>query len=153
MDNVTITIEGVSISDLKQIKKSEGAIYHAIKKDESSFHGFGEAYFSFINSKQIKAWKIHKKMWLNLIVPVGSVKFVLIDQRDGSKTLGNFFEITINSKTNYKRLTIPPGITFGFKGIGKGINLVLNIANIEHDPTEVGNLDLEFIDYNWENEV
>lgn len=148
-----MTIEGVEITPLKQINKLEGSIFHAFKKSESSFHGFGEAYFSFVNSKQIKAWKIHNKMWLNLIVPIGSVKFVLFDQRKNSKTKDNFFEILLNSETNYKRLTIPPGITFGFKGVGKGINLVLNVASIEHDSVEIKNLDLESIDYNWRNEV
>ena len=88
-------------------------------------------------------------MWLNLVVPIGSVKFVLLDQRENSKTNGKFFEITLNPQNNYKRLTIPPGITFGFKGVGSDINLVLNVASIEHDPDEMQNFDLNIIDYNW----
>ncbi len=149
MDGEKVTIDGVIITPLKQIIKSEGSIYHAMKKGDNTFYGFGEAYFSYINSNIIKAWKIHKKMWLNLVVPLGSVKFVLLDQRENSKTEGKFFEITLNPQNNYKRLTIPPGITFGFKGVGSDINLVLNVASIEHDPDEMQNFDLNIIDYKW----
>ena len=149
MDGEKVTIDGVIITPLKQIIKSEGSIYHAMKKGDNTFYGFGEAYFSHVNSNVIKAWKIHKKMWLNLVVPIGSVKFVLLDQRENSKTNGKFFEITLNPQNNYKRLTIPPGITFGFKGVGSDINLVLNVASIEHDPDEMQNFDLNIIDYNW----
>ena len=149
MDGEKVTIDGVIITPLKQIIKPEGSIYHAIKKSEISFHGFGEAYFSFVNSNEIKAWKIHKEMWLNLVVPLGSVKFVLFDQRVNSKTEGVFFETTLNPLNNYKRLTIPPGVTFGFKGVGMENNLVLNVANIRHDPEEMQNFDVNIIDYKW----
>ena len=47
------------------------------------------------------------------------------------------------------RLTIPPNVTFGFMGIGKGENLVLNVASIEHDPDEMVNVKIEDIEYDW----
>jgi len=144
-----INIEGVQLTPLKQIHKEKGAIFHALKKNEVSFHDFGEAYFSHIDSKAVKAWKTHSRMWLNLIVPVGAVKFVMVDFRNSSKSFGNFFEVILNPKINYKRLTIPPGVTFGFQGIGEPLNLVLNVANIEHDPNEMKNIDMHEIDYNW----
>ncbi len=149
MDDQRITIDGVAVTPLKQINTVKGSIYHAMKKSDPSFHGFGEAYFSHVDSNQVKAWKIHSEMWLNLVVPLGSVKFVLYDQRENFETKGAFFEIILDPKTNYKRLTIPPGITFGFKGMDSDINLILNIASIEHRPDEVQNFDLESIDYNW----
>ena len=153
MDENNRVIDGVLVTSLLQIEKDEGSIFHGIKKGENSFHGFGEAYFSHIETDKIKAWKMHSEMWLNLVVPIGSVKFVLYDSRKASKTFGLFFEIVLSSMTNYKRLTIPPGITFGFMGVGRGINLVLNVANIEHDPKEVINFPRESIKYRWENEA
>jgi dTDP-4-dehydrorhamnose 3,5-epimerase len=87
-------------------------------------------------------------MRLNLIVPLGEVRFVLIDQRINSSTKGNFLDINISSK-NYKRLTIPPNIWIGFKGISKTTNLILNVANIIHDPNEQVNKDLDSIKYQW----
>lgn len=144
------SIEGVQITPLKQIFKEKGSIFHALKKSEDSFLEFGEAYFSHIDTQEIKAWKTHTKMWLNLIVPVGAVKFVMYDRRKESKTSGIFFEVTLSPDHNYVRLTIPPKITFGFMGVGKNVNLILNVASIEHDPKEMVNIDIDKIEYNWD---
>ena len=149
MDKIKTNIIGVWLTPLKQIKTEKGAIYHAMKFSDETFNGFGEAYFSFVESNEIKAWKTHQEMVLNLIVPIGSVKFVLIDQREESSTTGETFEVTMNPENNYKRLTIPPGVTFGFMGLDKQTNLVLNIASIEHRPDEVVNEDRNQIKYNW----
>lgn len=144
-----INIDGIVLTPLKQIHKEKGSIYHALKRGEESFHEFGEAYFSHIDMGETKAWKTHSHMWLNLVVPVGAVKFVMVDLRESSKTKNQFFEVTLSPENNYKRLTIPPNITFGFKGMGHETNLVLNIASIEHDPNEMVNIDISEIPYNW----
>lgn len=47
------------------------------------------------------------------------------------------------SKNNYGRLSIPPGIWYSFKGIGKKNNLILNLSNIEHDDNEVKKINLD----------
>ena len=39
-----------------------------------------EAYFSIIKPGYIKAWKLHKKMTMNIVVPIGSVQFVFYDK-------------------------------------------------------------------------
>jgi dTDP-4-dehydrorhamnose 3,5-epimerase len=87
-------------------------------------------------------------MTLNIIVPMGEVKFVLFDTRSYSSTNGNFLEILL-SFSNYMRLTIPPNIWFGFQGCAPGNSMLLNIANIEHDPSEVDQKDINQIIYNW----
>lgn len=152
MDRIETSIEGVWLTPLKQIKTDKGAIFHAMKNIDPTFHGFGEAYFSFVNYKDIKAWKIHTEMYLNLVVPIGSVKFVLKDERKDSSTFGETFETVLNPENNYCRLTISPKVTFGFQGVGSGTNLVLNMANIVHRPDEVINKELGNIKYNWEND-
>jgi dTDP-4-dehydrorhamnose 3,5-epimerase len=145
-----INIEGLYITPLKQIKHVKGDILHCIKKGDPGFVDFGEAYFSSIRRGDIKAWKRHSIMTLNLIVPEGEVKFVLYDDRKGSKTFGAFQELIL-SKNNYKRLTVPPNIWVGFQGIGSDLNLVLNVADIQHDPNEQENITVEdsIIVYNW----
>lgn len=140
-------MKGLIISELNQIHNSKGDILHALKKSDSSFNNFGEAYFSFVKYNKIKGWKKHNKMTMNLIVPIGEVKFVLYDNRD-KKSDPNIKEIIIG-QSNYKRLTVPPNIYVSFKGISKNINLILNIADIEHDPNESINLDLSDIAYEW----
>ncbi len=141
-------IDGIIVTDLKRITHPKGDILHGMKQSDEGYAGFGEAYFSNVLYNDIKAWKRHNLMTLNLIVPVGSVKFVFIDKRKNSSSNGESFEIII-SKDNYKRLSIPPGIWFGFKGMDKGLNLILNIADIEHHPDEVDRKEIEEIEYNW----
>ena len=62
--------------------------------------------------------------------------------------LNQFNEIVL-SKNNYKRLTIPPGIWMGFQGLGKGLNFILNIADIAHDPNEQTNIPIEDSNINF----
>ena len=97
----------------------------------------------------MKAWKRHREMVLNLIVPVGMITFVLYDDRQDSSTYGSFQEIIL-SQENYCRLTVPPMVWLGFKGVMEGANsMLLNIANIPHDPDEVDRLELDVLKYNW----
>ncbi len=140
-------IDGLHIIPLKIIPGEKGNIMHALKKSDAYFDQFGEAYFTFVNKNVVKGWKKHKKMKLNLIVPIGEVKFVFFDDRKNSSTYKNFYSLTISQK-NYNRLTVEPGIWMAFKGLDKN-NLVLNIASIEHDPTDTDDLSLEKINYKW----
>jgi dTDP-4-dehydrorhamnose 3,5-epimerase len=135
------SIEGVLITNLKQIYHEKGDIYHGLKKSELSFEDFGESYFSFINYNEIKAWKRHFKMVCNLVVPIGEVEFVLYDKRENSSSNGKVMRIILGVN-NYSRLTIPPGIWYGFRGLSQEKNLLHNIASIEHDPNEQENVPL-----------
>jgi len=119
---------------------------HAMKESSIGYSGFGEAYFSQVDKGAVKAWKRHKKMTLNLIVPVGEVRFVLFDDRE---ILSAQFQEIIISKNNYCRLTVPPMIWMGFQGLSDGDSMLLNIADIEHDPNEVDRKEIEKINYNW----
>ncbi len=141
-------IDGVITTPLRIISHPKGNILHGIKKGDPGFVDFGEAYFSTVALNEIKAWKKHLKMTINLIVPEGMVKFVVFDKRDNSPTFGVFNEFVI-SKDNYFRLTIPPNVWFGFAGIGAGLNLILNVASIPHDPDEVDRMEPQEIKFNW----
>ncbi len=143
-------IEGVILTQLKIIRGDSGDVLHAIKRTEASFCGFGEAYFSTVNKGAVKAWKRHHEMILNLVVPRGEIKFVLYDERPGSPSFGETSEITLSS-SNYQRLTVPPMVWMGFKGVGEE-NMLLNIASIPHDPDEVDRMDAykNHIHYDWE---
>jgi len=143
-------IDDISVTPLKRIQHDKGDIYHAMKSSEDSFSSFGEAYFSSVNFADVKGWKKHSKMILNLIVPIGAVRFVAYDDRISSKTYQQFFDITI-SKENYCRLTIPHGLWLAFQGVGREFNLLLNIASIEHDPNESVSCELGDIKYNWDS--
>ena len=141
-------IKDLIITPLQVIDVPGGNVSHAIKKSSNGFVGFGEAYFSQINSGSIKAWKRHRLMTLNLIVVFGVIRFVIFDDRNSSKI--QFQEIVISSE-NYSRLTIPPMLWVGFQGLSSGNSMLLNFANIEHDPSEIDKRKIEQIEYDWSN--
>mgnify|MGYP000187353272 FL=1 len=136
-------MDGVILTPLKQIYHPKGDIFHAMKKSDIGFDGFGEAYFSTINQNDIKGWKKHTKMTLNIVVPVGNIEFVVYDENSKE-----FFSTKL-SHNNYQRLTVKSGLWMAFKGLEK-YNMLLNLASIEHDPNEAVNIELNEINYKWE---
>ena len=46
---------------------------------------FGEVYFTWIKRNYLKGWKFHKKMHMNLTVPVGNVKCIFYDKTANKK--------------------------------------------------------------------
>ena len=130
-----LDIDGVSLTPLKKINAKGGDVYHALKKSDYTYSGFGEAYFSSIDYKFIKAWKKHNKMTLNLIVPVGEIRFVIYDNRSQNKSEHRFASIDLSLR-NYYRLSVNPGLWIGFMGLDKNKSILLNIADIEHDYNE-----------------
>lgn len=143
-------IDGVNLYPLDTIPSKGGSIFHCLKSSDENFLDFGEAYFSEIEYQNIKGWKMHSKMHMNLFVAHGAVKFVLYDDRPKSKTFMSFNEITLDSSKNYKRLSVRPGIWFAFQGIKEStISKVLNLSNIEHDPFEQKTININEIEYNW----
>ena len=141
-------LDGMIKTDLKIIKSESGSVLHALKKTDSGFVDFGEVYFSTVIKDAIKAWKKHQRMTLNLLVPVGSVLFYFIDDREKSSTFNETFKIIL-SEDYYFRLTVPPGIWFGFKGLSSGLNLICNVSNIPHDTYEVLRKEVNQIDITW----
>lgn len=137
-----VTINNILVTPLARIATPGGDVMHAMKQSDAGFAGFGEAYFSWINAGSVKAWKRHTRMFMNIVVPVGNVRFVFfMDENSGFRTE----EIGEN---NYARLTVPPGIWFGFQSL-EPRSLVMNLSSILHDPEEVDRLSVTDIKYNW----
>lgn len=141
-------IDGVLLTPLKRIFNPKGDIFHAIKSSSDGYLGFGEAYLSAVHYGVTKGWKRHEVATLNLVVICGSIKFVLFDERSENFSKGEFYSVTINENNRY-RLTIPPGIWVAFHGMSGPSNLLMNISNIEHDPSESSNCDLSAISFDW----
>lgn len=137
-------IEGIQLYPQKIIPVDGGDVLHGIKSTDCGFQGFGEAYFSTVEKNRVKAWKRHRKMVLNFLVPVGRIKFVIHDENQP-----DIFEEIILSRDNYQRLTIAPGLWVGFTSDHEGQNLLLNVASIAHDPTEVDQLSPDAFGYAW----
>ena len=142
-------IEGVLLTPLKVIHVAEGDVFHAIKSNDPGYVDFGEAYFSTIHSGVIKPWKRHTRMTLNLVVIKGLVRFVVHDDRPHSPTLGVTSEYVIGLPDNYSRLTITPGLWMSFQGLGIETSLLLNVADIPHEPAEADRGGKDDFAFDW----
>ena len=136
-------LDDIIITPLARIATVSGDVLHALKKSDAGYAGFGEAYFSWVDAGSVKAWKRHTRMTMNVVVPVGQVRFVF--RLDGTDK----FRIEEIGVDRYVRITVPPGIWFGFQGLAAPQSLVLNLANIPHDPNEIERLALSDIKYDW----
>jgi dTDP-4-dehydrorhamnose 3,5-epimerase len=136
-------IEQVQLTRLSIIPLEAGNVMHAMQRSSVGFAGFGEAYFSWIAPGVTKGWKRHREMTLNLVVPVGLVTFAVVDAEAG---VGRRYELGPES---YGRLTIPPGLWVAFRGCASHQSLVLNIADIEHDPAEADSSLEAPIGFDW----
>lgn len=143
-------IDGVRVTPLRVIPDERGQIMHMLRRDDPAFQEFGEIYFSTVYPGAIKAWHIHSRMTLNYAVPFGRIKMVLYDDRPGSKTGGELQEIFLGP-SNYQRVTVPPNVWNGFKGLGTEVAIVANCATLPHDPAEISRTDPfnSSIPYDW----
>jgi dTDP-4-dehydrorhamnose 3,5-epimerase len=143
-------IDGVVIAPRAQIVDERGKIMHVLREDDPEFQRFGEVYFSWVNPGVIKAWHLHTEMTLNYVCPVGLIKLVLYDGREGSKTRGVLQEIFLGPDC-YRLVRVPPGVWNGFKGIATQPSMVCNCATIPHRKDEILRMDpfSKEIPYDW----
>jgi len=137
-----VSVNQILLTPLKRIQVSGGDVLHGMKCSDPGYVDFGEAYFSIVEAGFIKAWKRHLRMTLNIIVPFGSVSFAFIDEE------GKVREEVIG-ENRYVRLTVPPGIWFGFKGLDSPYSVLMNVADIPHDPLEIERRAISEMNYNW----
>jgi dTDP-4-dehydrorhamnose 3,5-epimerase len=135
---------GLRLTPLRTIPTAGGAILHAMKADECGYTGFGEAYFSRIESGAIKGWKKHTRMTLNLVVPVGLIQFRVHDDSRGS-----FEDIVLGPAGHYARLTVAPGLWVAFGGLDATTSMLLNIADLPHDPDEAERSEIDRFAWEW----
>ncbi len=144
-------MSGATFTPLRRIPVPKGDVLHAIKASDPTYAGFGEAYFTMIDRGAVKGWKRHNRMVMNLVAPMGAVRFVVHDPRqpDGAPERFRSFVLSPDSADRYGRLTVAPGLWLAFQGVGLGPNLILNFASIAHDPQEADNAALEDIVWDW----
>ena len=141
-------INGIIKTKLKKYTDKKGSVFRAIRKDDDGYVDFEEVYFSVVNKGVIKGWKMHQKMTLNLVVPIGSVLMCCVDTRKKSSTYNNVNKFFL-SQDPYFRLTVPPKVWFAFKGISDEANLICNISDFIHDANEVVLKELREFEVDW----
>jgi len=147
-------IEGVKITELKQIKDRRGKIMHMLRSDDKHFSKFREIYFSFSHPGVVKAWHLHKSMTINYICIIGKIKLVLFDDRVDSLTKNNYMEIYLSTE-DYKLITVPPGVWNGFKTLGNESSIIANCSDLPHDPKEMirKTYNDPYFKYDWKIEL
>lgn len=131
----TGAINGVDVIPLKVIVDDRGKVMHMLRSDSPLFVNFGEIYFSVVNPGVIKAWKRHLMMTQHFAVPVGRIKLVIYDDREGLSSRSNIevFEI---GEDNYCLVRVPPLVWYGFQGLSSIPAVMANCTDIPHDPAE-----------------
>ena len=84
---------------------------------------------------------MHLRMTMNLIVPIGKVQFNFYDRNK------NILLNTVIGEENYHRITVPPMIWLGFKGLSSETSFILNISDELHDPNEFDRKPLSFLKF------
>ena len=138
-----ISLDSIKVKTLDKISVDGGNVLHALNSSDEAYLGFGEVYFSIIKKDFIKAWKNHRKMTMNLVVPRGTVKFIFCTNKKGP-----YLEIN-SGYSDYKLITVPPNIWFGFQGVSDEDSLIMNFSNIKHIEDKVDRKDIENIPYKW----
>jgi dTDP-4-dehydrorhamnose 3,5-epimerase len=144
-------IDGVVITELRQIRDERGAVLHMLRCDSPEFTRFGECYFSEIFFGVVKAWKLHRAQTQHLAVPIGRIRLVIYDDREGSPTRSKMQVIELGRPDAYLRITIPPKLWYGFGGISRAASLLVNCVDLPHLPSESDfcSVDSGKIPYSW----
>jgi dTDP-4-dehydrorhamnose 3,5-epimerase len=143
-------INDIIITPLKIIPDNRGKVMHMLRNDSEIYQGFGEIYFSTIFYNSIKAWHLHKESTLNYVCISGKVKLVLYDDRNNSKTKGEYQELILSPK-KYFLVTIPKNIWNGFKGIQEGESIIANCLTLPHNEKEMVRREFtdNYFNYSW----
>lgn len=145
-------IEGVRIRRLKPIPDERGYLMEIFRSDWEEFEKFGQVYVAAAYPGAVKAWHYHRLQTDHFICLQGMAKVVLYDGREDSSTYRQIEEFFIGH-LNPLLIKIPPLVMHGFKGLGPGMTLIVNV------PTELYNYqepdeyrlppDTDQIPYDW----
>ena len=148
-------IAGCFLQPLSIIATPCGPVLHMLNQSYALMPefptGFGEIYFSEIYADCVKAWKRHKKQAQLFAVPAGEIRIALYDARPDSSTKSALAVLRLGRPDNYRLLSIPPGIWYGFQCLSPTPALICNCANLAHEPDEAERLaqDSNLIPYKW----
>lgn len=145
-------IEGVKVRKLQPIPDERGYLMEILRSDWEEFEKFGQVYVTVAYPDVVKAWHYHRLQTDHFICLQGMAKVVLYDGREDSPTYREIEEFFIGD-LNRLLIKIPPFVVHGFKGLGPGMTLMVNV------PTELYNYqepdeyrlppDTDQIPYNW----
>jgi dTDP-4-dehydrorhamnose 3,5-epimerase len=119
-------IKDVFVRPLKMIADERGYLMEMFRSDWEEFKEFGQTYITAVYPGVVKGWHYHKYQEDNFICVAGMAKVVLYDSREDSPTYGEVNEFFMGH-LNPTKVTIPPGVMHGFKGISPEMTLIVNV--------------------------
>ena len=144
-------IQGVQLKPLVTHADERGFFREIIRVTDGIFEeGFGQWSHSLMFPDVSKAWHIHPHQVDWWYVPLGTLKVVLSDQREGSPTHGKTMELFLGENAMAAVLKIPPGVAHGCKAIG-GVTHLFYVTSRTYDLNEEGRIahDDPAIGYDW----
>jgi dTDP-4-dehydrorhamnose 3,5-epimerase len=138
--------ETVRVTDLSQVHGPQGKVMHMLRSTDPMFTGFGEIYFSTIYPGVVKAWHKHAVKTVNLAVIHGLARIVAYTPEKGAVA-------RVIGPENYKLISIPPGVWYGFQCIGPETAIIADCATHPFDAAEQTSLppDATEIPFDWED--
>ncbi len=120
-------IDGVRVKQLKVIADERGRLREMLRRDDELFLEFGQTYMTTMYPGVTKAWHYHKLQHDHFVCVHGMIKLAMYDERDGSPTKGVVNEFFLGQH-NTQLVQIPPHVWHGFKNIGTGEAIVVNVT-------------------------
>lgn len=148
-------ISGVATKNLIKHHDQRGYFEELIRVSDDFFQeGFGQLSHSLMKPGVIKAWHIHKTQTDWWYVVRGTLKTVLFDLREDSKTQGKLMEFTLGEKGKEIILKIPPKVAHGCKVLDNDLVELIYVTSGQYDPLEEGRLPFNDhrIGYDWAKE-
>lgn len=125
-------IAGVNVKQLNLIPDERGFLMEILRNDDEFYRQFGQCYITAAYPGVVKAWHYHKLQTDHFCVVSGMAKVVLYDGRKESPTQGEINEFFMGERRRLL-VSIPPGVYHGYKNIGLGECLLLNIPTELYD--------------------
>lgn len=111
-------IAGVQVRTVEVKPDERGRFAELFRADEDGFPRFGQVHLTAVYPGVVKAWHRHRHRTDVLYAASGMVRLGLYDPRQDSATAGEVNEFFLGDHAPL-RITIPPGVWFGFKGVGR----------------------------------
>lgn len=122
-------IEGVKVIDLTTNEDDRGYLIEIARpngdpKPHGVVHRFGQVYLVGDRVRgTVRGYHKHAELWDWFFISHGSAKFVLKDDRPGSRTHGNMLEV-IASARKPRLIVVPPGVYHGWMSLEDDTQMV-----------------------------
>jgi len=116
------------------IKNKDGDVLRFLRNKE--INKYKEIYFSEILPNKFKGWKMNKNIDQNIVVPIGNIKLIIIENIKKKKIK----TVLLGKKFNYGIYKIAKNTWYGFKCLGKQKALIINCISEIHNRKNTENM-------------